>query len=109
MIQIPVDNRNPAFDLTVDLEGSTYLMSFRWDNRIAIWKYDLKNSAGEPIYSGISLFSAVIPPVNSVSSEAPPGYFAPINLKSPNVDADRFTLGTDVRLYYVESTDVETI
>ncbi|TDI74596.1 MAG: hypothetical protein E2O82_03695 [Betaproteobacteria bacterium] len=106
---IPVDNLDPAFSFDTDLEGVNYRFEFRLNERIGVWKYNIKTSSDDPIFNGVSFFSGVIPIINQVSSEAPPGYFVAVNQKNEFVDATRFNIGTDVKFVYLTEEDIEEL
>lgn len=100
---IPMDNTSPAFSLFVDLEEVTYQMKFRWNDRVGLWFFDLFDNEdnavllGKPYQTGVDFLK------QEVGVTSPKGTLIALNSNEPFLDADRFAIGGDVVLYYVES------
>ena len=102
-LEVPLTNTDPAFSFSSELEGTTYRFTFRRNERMGIWKYDIATADGSPIHSGVCFYTSVATLTNLLPS-SPPGLLVPINFNEEKVNADRFSLGGDVKFIYREST-----
>lgn len=102
LLEIPMGNQNPAFTFHTDLDGRTYHFDFRWNGRMEQWKFDLLDSNLDPIVYGIPFIVAVPLLAQIVTESRPPGILFALNLAEPSVNADRFSIGGDVKFYYNE-------
>jgi hypothetical protein len=103
LLEIPLTNAAPAFNFIIDIEGSTYEFKFRWNGRIQNWVFDLFDSEGAPIQTGNPFISGFQALRQLVNVDKPPGVLIALASDDPYVNADRFNIGNNVRLYYNES------
>lgn len=104
-IQIPLRTDILAYNLKVTLEGNVYALGFRWNLRMAKWIMDIGDSAGSPLLIGIPLFEGLPLIYRFVGRIVglPLGEFLVVDETGQNRDPDTETLGTDVKLLYVEA------
>ena len=105
LLEIPLSNASPAFSFIIDLEGKSYEFRFRWNGRIENWIFDLYNAAQEPIQTGNPFIVGYPLLKQLVNIDKPPGLLIAFNSANPNVNADRFNIGGDVKLFYNESEE----
>ena len=103
IFEIPLDNLDPAFTFSVDLDGETYNFKFRWNGRMETWKFDLLDSALEPIVYGIPFYSSLDLLAQIVLPNRPPGVLFALNFAQAGLSADRFSIGGDVKFFYREA------
>jgi len=103
--EIPTNNSSPAFDMFTDLDGVNYTFNFRWNDRIGMWMFDLYDSDNVAIFLGKPYQTEVDFLQQSVKTTTPTGTLMAINSEEDGVDADRFSLGGNVKLYYKEVED----
>lgn len=60
----------------VQLDGVPFLMTFRWNQRLGVWYFDLATAEGDPIYSGIKLVTGWNLLRNVVDDRRPAGWLA---------------------------------
>jgi hypothetical protein len=101
--EIPMDNTSPAFNMYADLDNNTYQFNFRWNDRVNLWLFDLLDNEGEAIFLGKPFQTEVHFLQQSVKVNTPTGMLYAKNSKTNGVDADRFAIGGDVKLYYSEA------
>ena len=104
VVEIPMDNQDAAFTFSTDLDGLTYNFDFRWNGRMEQWKFDLLDADLSPIVNGIPFIVEVDLLVQIARESRPPGQLFALNLKDTFVNADRFSIGGDVKLFYNEVT-----
>jgi hypothetical protein len=109
-VEIPMDNRNESFEFSVALDEDVFRFSFRWNNRIENWTFDCFTEENEPIQTGNPYIVDVPLMFQNQSSLKPPGTLLAINHKDTQVNAGRYNIGGDVKLYYFtqeETTEVQ--
>ena len=102
LLDIPVDNVDPAFSFLIDLDGRTYEFSFRWNGRIETWIFDIYDDTQTAIQLGVPFHTNQIFLEDNPSPDKPPGNLMAVNSAAEGVDADRFSLGVDVKFLYDE-------
>lgn len=102
LVELPMTNQNAAFTFSTDLDGITYNFKFRWNGRMEQWKFDLLDADLSPIINGVPFIVEVDLLAQIVKSGRPAGQLVALNLKDTFVNADRFSIGGDVGLYYNE-------
>ena len=102
IFEIPITNDKPSFTFKVDLDESEYTFQFRWNGRMDSWIIDLYDFEGELLVSGEPFYTETILFRNIDKPKMPKGVLYAVNNKTEYVNSDRFTIGVDVKLYYVE-------
>jgi hypothetical protein len=94
------------YEMQVDLEGATYLLTFRFSDREGVWYVDVADADGVAIRSGVKvvLGAALLRPVTD--PRRPPGDFAAIDSSGTGQEAGPGELGERVVLGYIESADL---
>jgi len=100
VFEIPMDNQDAAFIFQADLDGRTYNFDFRWNGRMEQWKFDLLDSDLAPIVNGIPFIVSIDLLAQIALESRPPGLLFALNLKETGVNADRFSIGGDIKFYY---------
>lgn len=100
---IPLDSVRAFYNFKVTLDGSTYTIVVRWNERAGIWVHDLKTEneqdivLGKPILTNTDLLRPV------TDENKPQGLLFAYNLNDGKTDAVRDTLGSDVVLVYSDA------
>lgn len=103
VLVIPVTADAPHLDFEVVLEGATYGLELRWNERVEAWTlsvYDAAGTllaAGRPVVLGAELLG------RSGSADLPPGELFAVDTSGKDLEAGRLDLGTRVLLVYIES------
>ena len=99
----------PDVEYSMELEGSTYRLRFRWHERTKAWHLDLADVDGGPIAEGLRLV-LLQPLLGGLHHDArPPGDFLCDDATGLDKDPGYEDLGTRVQLLYVEAgTTLET-
>ena len=101
LYDIELPNQDPCFSFDTVLDGKTYYFRMRFNTRVNLWYVDIKDKDfnsivnGVPCYSNRPLFSYVPDP------SLPKGLMILLHADKTD-DADRFSLGLDVKLLYNE-------
>ena len=102
--EIPLSNDKPSFTFKVDLGGSEYKFNFRWNGRVELWYVDLYDANGDAVALGEPFYSDTLMYRNNVRENKPEGSLYAINEFNAGVNADRFSIGVDVKFYYQDAT-----
>lgn len=102
---IPVTADAPHFDLQVQLEGATFTLELRWNDRMGLWVLSVYDASGEVVSAGRPVVLGADLLGRSASSRRPPGFLTAIDSAGGGVEAGRSDLGTRVQLIYVASTE----
>ena len=104
LIKLPVDSLRANYSFKIDLEGTTYTFSFRYNTRDSVWIMDIADEGENIILSGIPLLLGTLLFERFPNSNIPLGDFFVLSLEDSTSEATRDNLGTDVLLMYEEST-----
>lgn len=104
LLECPTRNDLPAYEYLIQLQGTTYTLSFTFNDRMNKWIFQIADILGNAIISGVPVV-ANWPLLNRFRLSAlPPGTFIAFDTSNQFKDPDRFDLGDRVRLFYQEST-----
>ena len=101
--KIPVRADLPSYEFRIDLDGSTYTLAFRFNERMNRWIMDIKTENNVPVLLGSPVLIGTDFLARFQSDSLPPGELFTINLKDNFVDADREAFGNDVIILYNEA------
>lgn len=99
---LPLAADVPHFDFQLALEGATYTLELRWNERASTWSlsaYDASGellAAGRPVVLGAELLG------RSGDARLPPGQLVAVDTSGKDLEAGRADLGARVQLVYVE-------
>ena len=101
--ELPIRSDLANYDFQIDLEGTIFTLTFRFNERKGRWVMDIGDSNGDPLLNGIVLLTDVNITDQYVGDELPPGRFFVVDetgeAKNPGID----DLGNYVKLFYLES------
>lgn len=55
MIRVPFVPSVPSYSMTVPIEGASYALDVRWNERAGAWYFDVRELDGAPIALGIKI------------------------------------------------------
>ncbi len=105
VVEIPIDNQNPAFKFFTDLENVTYGFRFKFNTRVQIWIVDILDRNDDTILYTVPFYSNRDMTEFAKLQGVPPGILAAINESQSDDDADRFTFSLDVKFLYDDLKD----
>lgn len=90
----------PHYDFSVDLDGRTYTLELRWNERAGAWFLSTYDAEGVPVVSGrkVVLYSPLLG--HTVDPRRPPGELFAIDTTGSDLDPGRYDLGGRVLLVY---------
>jgi hypothetical protein len=93
-----------AYDQRTELDGVTYLFTFRWNARRERWTFSIDGLDGTPILTGqtVSLFV----PLNRRAVGGPPGVMLAIPEDDSTEPPGLLDLGARVKLQYWTAAEV---
>lgn len=100
--QIPVQNY-PDVTQQCELQGETYSLRLRWNEREAAWHLDLHTLDGEPIASGVRLVTSFPLLRRNLHPSRPPGDLYVLDNKGLDAELTLQEFGTRFTLVYVEA------
>lgn len=110
MQRLPMFLDDPAYTYVCAIDGSSYRLSFTWNERTKGWSLDIAEENGLPIISGIRLVCNWHLLGRSQDTRLPPGMLSCMSL-DPDDDSDPQLedLGRRVRLVYFDANDLTNI
>ncbi len=102
LLELPVRSDLKAYSFKVDLDGTVYTLSFRYNQRMNRWLMDIATEAEDDLINGIVLLTDVILNKQYVVDGMPPGTFICEDRTGEGKTAGLNDLGNDVRLLYQE-------
>lgn len=102
VLELPIRADLPAYDFTVELDGTVYTLALRYNERMARWIMDLMTSDGVQIISGIPLLTNCDLIGRFRYNIVPPGKFLAYDTSGNDANAERLTFGEPIVLLYEE-------
>lgn len=105
-LEIEIDPNVDSQKWRQDLEGTTYILKFMFNAREGQYQFELYDAdedliGSSPLVFGQTLFEEVS------DDRKPPGVFSCFDTSGAGGPADQDTIGRNVKLFYLESTDLE--
>lgn len=101
---IPLRSDLPAFTTQVQLEGTTYTLSFRWNTRGQAWFMVVLNDEADTVLVGETRCVVGFPINAYLTGRQPPGVFVFDDTSRQGKDPGLTDLGGRVQLVYLPST-----
>lgn len=95
----------PFYDFSIDLEGSTFLFTFRWNDRAGAWFMTVGNEAGDIFLADRKVVLRFPLLLRSVDARLPKGELLAVDTAGSDVEPGLADLGDRVILTYTPSTD----
>ncbi len=110
MQRIPINQESAYFKLTTELDGRSYSLVFRWNDRAGQWVLDFGDGEGNVIKAGIRCVVSRFLLEQSVGEVGiPPGYLLFFDTAGGGVDMGFADLGRRVQLFYVSVAELPTL
>lgn len=108
---IPLDNPAElgAFVFSVDLDGSDFRLDFQFNSREGFWYFDLLNTGGEMLRSGIKVVSNYWLLRLFQARTRPPGELMSIDTRLEPTDPGLEDLNVTSFLGYIDQESLEAI
>lgn len=100
-IEIALSNQDPAFSFDTILDKNQYEFDFRFNSRLNIWMVDILDAKSETIINSLPMYTNRNLAKSISNPRLPEGLIYVFS--EGKLDADRFTFGKDVKLYYREA------
>jgi len=102
LVVLPIRNDLPAYKFKLDLDSKTYVLSFRYNGRMARWFMDLLDESDNQIRMGIKILTNVNLFTILKKTNMPQGDFLAFHETGLELNAERLEFGEEVKLYYNE-------
>ena len=98
---IPLNpDSNPFYEVSVELEGNKYYLTFNYNYRADAWYMDISDVNKEVIVAGTRLRSDFPPLLQFEDERLPVGFIVIVNLSQDGTDPTLDSLGTKHILTY---------
>ena len=103
---LPLRTDLPAYRFQVELEGRTYGLRLRWNERAAAWFLSVLTADDALLLSGVKVVVGVPLLRRHVDSRLPPGELMALDTARADAEAGLEELGARVVLTYTEAADL---
>ena len=97
---------NPYAVRNYPLDGTIYNILTRWNGREAAWYLDILTQGGSPLITGLKVLPYVSLLRPYADPRLPPSVLMAVNLDGSGERPTRGGLGSETRLYYLDSADI---
>lgn len=106
IVELPIRQEGPYFRFTTELDGVSYSLTFRWNDRVGQWVMDLADGEGAPIVSGIRVVLDT-PLLLRFKGRAsvPPGDLIAVDSGGASKEAELEDLGRRVLIFYLSAEE----
>lgn len=102
--EIPITPGEIAFSFKIDLDNRPFRLQFTWNTRLAAWKLNIQDDAGNELLNGISIYPRIkLTDRYKYNAALPQGELVAINLVDGVSNPTQDNLGRDVLLFYNEA------
>lgn len=101
---IPTRTDLDNYTETVDLDGESFTLAFRWNFRSAAWYLSISNVDG-PIVQGIRITVGTSLLHYVGHADKPPGVLMAVDTAGTDIDPGKTELGDRVKLMYTATTE----
>lgn len=103
-VLIPITVEGPYFAFSVELEGITYQLVFRWNDRPQQWVIDVLDGGGTALVQGVrGVIDVPLLLRFGPRADLPPGWLFLVDTTGQQLDATLDDLGSRVQLFYLPS------
>lgn len=100
--RVPITPGVPDQEFELELQGTTYVLRFRWNDRRQQWTLELSDANRDlllvrPVVLGVWVLSRF-----AANLRLPPGDFLLLDTATPAAEPGLNDLGARVQLYYLE-------
>lgn len=103
MLIIPARSDLPDQEMSISLDGLTFVLRFRWSAREGCQYFDVLDAQGVPIYMGIKVVLRLPLGDRCTDPRRPPGTFIAFDTSGKGLPPGLNDLGDRVELYYIEA------
>ena len=101
LYEVPLDTDDANFQIRTDLDGTQYVLRFRWNTRAEKWIFSILDSGENPLAMGLKLnVNANLINAFNANEDFPQGPLFLWDKQNLGAEATRENLGSDYVLYY---------
>lgn len=100
LIEIPIVVNGPWFEFSIDIDETTYVFEFQYNDRINRWFLTIKDVNNTVLYAGIKLLIDTPLIQNVVVDGLFPYWLFMMNDSKSSTEPNFESLGVDSKLYY---------
>lgn len=91
---------------TLDLDGTEYRVTLRWNERAERWLFDLETVEGDPILLGSAVLTDLTLADETQDPRLPAGTFFVLDTRDEGLDAGLDDIGDRVEITYLTAAEV---
>jgi hypothetical protein len=102
IVELPIRQEGPYFGFSTELDGVSYGLTFRWNDRVEQWVMDVADGEGTVIVAGIRV--VIDTPLllrYQGRASVPPGEIIAVDTGGKSAESDLEAIGRRVVLYYL--------
>lgn len=103
LTKLPVDSLRANYSFRASLDGTTFVLSFRYNERAGLWIVDIADDQENIIVSGLPILLGTLLTERFSYKNIPIGDLFVLNLEKENEEASRDNLGTNALVLYEEA------
>lgn len=103
---LPLIPSVPHYDVGVALDGASYVVEVRWNDRDSAWYMTLRDEEGSPIWAGRKVVLGIPLGFRRRDSRRPTGGFFVQDLSNTDRDATLDDLGVRVIVVYLSADEI---
>lgn len=100
---VPTRPDVPAYTQRTTLDGATYVLTFRWNERASYWTLSIADQDDQPIALGLALVTGSMLLRRCRKATRPPGELLVVDTTGGGGDPGLSDLGTRYALVYVDA------
>ena len=104
LLECPTRKDLPVYHYSISLDGVTYILYFKWNDRMSKWTLTLQDAGGTDLVTNIPLVANWPLFDRFKVTGLPPGSLFAYDSTLKNIDPGRYDLGDRVRLFYLEES-----
>lgn len=108
-VNLPLRNDAALFSFDCQLDGTTYLFAFRWNERDAQWLFDLSDVDRVPIVSGVAVVVDFPLGARCADARMPPGMLVAVDTTGAHADPGETDLGARTVIVYTTAAELAAL
>jgi len=102
IVEIPISSDSGNYNFQTELDGTDYILRFRYNGRSTSWYMDMSTPENAPIIMGIKIVVGTELLSSFKHLAIPQGIMYAVNLENVNQEPTRNNFGSEIRLVYNE-------
>lgn len=101
--ELPVNSKTTDYNFSTNLDGTIYLLEFRYNFKSQLWYMGINTVNNDPIRKSIPVLLGESLFLQYVDSRLPPGELFAVDMDNTFEEANEEDFGSRVKLFYQEA------